>query len=411
LCRLSVRVEGEHLVPQYLDARDEPWLRALLDEHARFVGRPREELRARLREPLAVFAPKVKRRVAVHVLDRMGWSRPNPAGPPREARALLFRAAVEQPATRDRVRADVASALGVTAAELESALFADLPHEQRVAALPVDLSASQLGVSANQALLASCLRRAARVRIRAWGSARALVRYARQLGLICLVSRPPERPDNADLSASLCSTRAGLEAEERAQLDGVQLDLSGPFALFRRTQVYGRALASLVPRAAACSYFEMEADCAWGPGRHLSKLLIRSGDPIVGGRALSARESRLEARFVREFRRAAPEWEVLPDPCPVEAGETLIFPDVELVHRRDPSRRWLLEIVGFWTSEYLKQKLTRVQSAKLERLILCIDEQRCCNDEALPTHARVVRYRKRIIPGAVLQVIDPDRDG
>jgi hypothetical protein len=409
------------LVLQYLDARDEPWLRALLDEHARFVGRPREELRARLREPLGVFAPKVKRRVAVHVLDGMGWSRPNTGVPPREARALLFRAAAERPATRqparewpatrDGVLFHVASALGVSAAELESALFADLPHEQRVAALPADLSASQLGVIGNQALLASCLRRAARVRIRAWGSARALVRHARQLGLICLVSRPPQPPDGAELSAILCSTRAGLEAEERAQLDGVQLDISGPFALFRRTQVYGRALASLVPRATACSYFEMEADCAWGPGRHLAKLRIRSGDPIVGGRAPPARERRLEARFVRDLRRAAPEWEVLPDPSPVEVEGTLIFPDVELVHRGDPSRRWLLEIVGFWTSEYLRQKLARVQRAKLDRLILCIDEQRCCTDEALPNDARVVRYRKRILPAAVLQVIDPDRDG
>lgn len=37
----------------------------------------------------------------------------------------------------------------------------------------------------------------------------------------------------------------------------------------------------------------------------------------------------------------------------MEAAGTLIFPDFELVHRRERERRWLLEIAGFWTPEYL----------------------------------------------------------
>jgi hypothetical protein len=91
----------------------------------------------------------------------------------------------------------------------------------------------------------------------------------------------------------------------------------------------------------------------------------------------------------------------------VETSGTLIFPDFELAHRHNPEHRWLLEIVGYWTSEYLNEKLRRLRAARLDRLILCIDEKRCCRGEDLPEDARMVRYRNRIDPREVLKIIDP----
>jgi predicted nuclease of restriction endonuclease-like RecB superfamily len=189
--------------------------------------------------------------------------------------------------------------------------------------------------------------------------------------------------------------------------EGIVLDVSGPFTLFRHTEVYGRALAGLVPRAAWCNRFELVADCALGRGGHTAKLVVRSGDPIAPGRELTRHDSRLEERFERDFRRAAPTWDVVREPRPVEAAGTLIFPDFELLNRRDPERRWLLEIAGFWTPEYLESKLGRLRAAGLHRLVLCIDERRPCTDAEFPRDARVIRYRNRIDPAAVLAVIDP----
>jgi predicted nuclease of restriction endonuclease-like RecB superfamily len=63
--------------------------------------------------------------------------------------------------------------------------------------------------------------------------------------------------------------------------------------------------------------------------------------------ALCQYDSRLEERFAREFRRVAPDWDLLREPEPIAAEGALIFPDFALQHRSDPSRRWLLEIVGF----------------------------------------------------------------
>ena len=91
------------------------------------------------------------------------------------------------------------------------------------------------------------------------------------------------------------------------------------------------------------------------------------------------------------------------EPEAVRAGGTIVFPDFLLRHRFDPGRRFLVEVIGFWTAEYLQRKVSLLRAAKLDNLILCLDEERGCADAELPTGARVVRFRRRIDPAAVLQ--------
>jgi hypothetical protein len=71
----------------------------------------------------------------------------------------------------------------------------------------------------------------------------------------------------------------------------------------------------------------------------------------------------------------------LPTAYPV-SGADLRGP--RLVCRDSPKRRWLLEIVRFWTPDYVKEKLARLRVARLTNLILCIDVERNCTDEELP---------------------------
>jgi predicted nuclease of restriction endonuclease-like RecB superfamily len=136
-------------------------------------------------------------------------------------------------------------------------------------------------------------------------------------------------------------------------------------------------------------------------------LTVRSGDPLRVGRELTAYDSQLEARFAKDFRKAAPDWNVVREPRPVESLGSLIFPDFELVHRRDPTRRWLLEVVGFWTPKYLEEKLRKLRAAQLDNLLLCIDQERGCADADLPKDARILRYKRRIDVNAVLAIVQP----
>jgi hypothetical protein len=134
-------------------------------------------------------------------------------------------------------------------------------------------------------------------------------------------------------------------------------------------------------------------------------LELGTGDPIFPAGEPRRYDSRLEERFAREFRRLAPDWDVLREPEPVSAGDTLIFPDFALCHRRDTARRWLLEIVGFWTPDYVARKLALYRRAHLSNLILCIDEERNCAAADLPAGALVMRFHRRVDAAAVLRLL------
>jgi predicted nuclease of restriction endonuclease-like RecB superfamily len=88
----------------------------------------------------------------------------------------------------------------------------------------------------------------------------------------------------------------------------------------------------------------------------------------------------------------------------------LIFPDFALQHRSDPGQRWLLEIVGFWTPDYVARKLALDQKARMGNLILCIDEARSCASGDFQTGTKVVSFRRRVNPADVLRAIGASAD-
>jgi hypothetical protein len=374
---LSYRLVGSTVVPRFLGEADHPWLRALLDERDRLVGRPQRELDARLREPLTPEGPAGKKQLVVRVLARLGRTTRDAAVPPRQARRLVFGEAAGAAGARDATLVRVASSLAVTAEELEASLFADLPGERVVTRLGASLSPTELALRANLALTQALLFRATGVTLEVEGNARALVRTAKLRGLICTVSRASSR-------------------------DTV-LEVSGPLALFRRTILYGRALGALVPHLAWCPRFRLRAACLLE--ERLVDLSLGTGDPILPADPPRHYDSQLEERFAREFRKLAPDWDVFREPEPVVTGNRLVFPDFALQHRYDASRRWLLEIVGFWTPDYVRRKLALYREARVTNLILCIDEARACDETSLPTGVVVVRFRRRVDAVAVRRIV------
>jgi predicted nuclease of restriction endonuclease-like RecB superfamily len=390
------------VVLHYLGERDHPWLRVLIDEYERGVGSKRSELSARLREPLTTPAPRAKQRLAAEVLQRLTEARIVAAVPPREARWEVFREAAISKAPRSAVLAVVAAQLGIETASLEAALFADLLSECTASPLPAALSPERLAAEANLRLVNTWIQRARSLRILAWGNTRALVRQARLHGLICNVRRAPAparirqiNPPRAD----------GFDELPEELSEGVELEVSGPLALFRHTALYGRALCAVVPRVLWCHRFELHAACEASPGGSAATLVVRTGDPLRPGRELRAFDSRLEERFAKDFRKAAPDWDLVREPRPLSSDGSLIFPDFELVHRLDSARRFLLEIVGFWTPEYLEEKLRKLRVARLENVILCIDAARACANAVLPPNSMVLRYTRRIDVTAVLSLL------
>src|SRR5437870_479344 len=146
---LSYSVAGTLAVPHFLGEHDHPWLRVLLEEHERFIGRPQRELEARLRDPLPCESPPRKLRLAIQVLGRLRPRERKSAVPPRRARAHVFGEAARTSAPAQAILSKVATSLGVSLEELQDSLFGDLPGERLVAAPSQPLSAVDLALRCN----------------------------------------------------------------------------------------------------------------------------------------------------------------------------------------------------------------------------------------------------------------------
>lgn len=371
---IPFRLERGRILPGYLDARDLPWLRVLIEEVERFRSLPVAALRERLGQPLPCATPYFKRRAAIATLLALWRGKTSSRVEPAKVREALFLAAATCD-TRVQAIEQAAAALGTTASTLESALFADLPGEKLVGGPEVIPSAQEMALRINQHILRSLLFHARRVRIKAEGAVRPVVRQAKLRGLLCMVNNEPEPA----------------------------LDISGPFTVFRHTLLYGRALGELVQFLPHCARFKLRASCVVRGEEAL--LEVESGDPIFPSEPPKPFDSKLEERFARDLRKVAPDWDLLREPEPLAAGRSLIFPDFLLRHRLCPERRFFVEIMGFWSPDYVKRKIAFLRSFNLDNLILCLDESRAGTVLEAQVKARLVYFRRRIDPLAVLAAV------
>ena len=246
---LPLRLIEERAFIDYLGPQDEPWVRVLLAEMARFEGRRRRELAERLAEPLPCEAPHFKRRAASRALLAL-WRREPAEGAPAPRRAParslprpaalrqeLFGAAAATEAPATTIADAAAARLGLTREAVLDLLFADLPGERPVRAPNPPPTPAEAMLRTNLAIAQAVLMRASRVELRVEGGVRPIVRLAKLRGLLCTILDVPD-------------------------LGRPMLELSGPFSLFQHTLLYGRALAELLPHLAWCARFELRAACS-----------------------------------------------------------------------------------------------------------------------------------------------------
>jgi predicted nuclease of restriction endonuclease-like RecB superfamily len=382
--RIQVRIEGNKATPVWLGTGDHLWLRSLIDDFARLEGKQYRDVLSFLQEPPEVSSPSGKRLMAVWMLQNMCARQP----PPFDVGRLRKEIVVEAQRARDVSRfsrsdviAAVAERFGISVTETNENMFSDLPMERRLMLPDPIPDPHSLAMQTNLALAQGLLNVASEISIELYGSTRAVVRQVHLRRLLCTA--------------------------ERSKSKGVQLKISGAFSLFRHTTMYGHALASILPLLLWCDRFDLMARCVLR-GREVNARLT-SRDPLERGQPPRQYDSRIEERFARDFSKASLDWDLVREPEPFEACGTLVFPDFAIVHRRDTSRRLLLEIVGFWTPDYLREKLRRLRDLSDTPLILCINRALNCGYGELPAHSQIVWFQKRIEPGEVLSAIDSAR--
>ncbi|CAN5739794.1 hypothetical protein BH23GEM9_BH23GEM9_34630 [soil metagenome] len=153
-----------------------------------------------------------------------------------------------------------------------------------------------------------------------------------------------------------------------------QLTLTGPAAAFlARPQRYGARFARILPSLTCAPGWSIAAQIV-RDDRVLRYSLDGRTLPVPPRRGRPGYDSKFEAALAGEFAvKLGPErdgWTLDREDAPVAVGETLFLPD--FTARHSDGREALIEVVGYWTSEYLEEKLRKLRIARLTNLVLVV---------------------------------------
>ncbi|MCA1617967.1 MAG: DUF790 family protein [Acidobacteria bacterium] len=383
---------GDQIRPRYIDAEDEEYLRAAEDLVAVFeahAGRARAALEESLQEYVGTGTDYRTLRGLIKLLtDRCEFETSAPAEPSEIRRALFLKARARHPVATEGARAELvaeaARELSCEPEALADALYADLPENQRLALFEPITPAELLdlyNVAQAQALLYRS------VEMRLW-----------------LGTQPPE--GFRELFGSIKAYRL-IHTVRGNSREGYEVRLDGPASIFQRSQKYGIQMAVFLPALLLCRGWRMRAEIQGRQHRVVffeltsEQTQLRSHYPEI-----TAYRNPVTDRLAAAWARAATGWELEPSSEVIDLGDSAFIPDFVLRHS-ETGARVFLEVLGFWTPEHLRERLSEFDHAGRRDFILAAwDELRGTREPMTNVPPHTIVFKRSLDPAAVALMAD-----
>jgi len=361
----------------------------MLDIYRTGVGRQRRELH---RQVEAVFSdepdcPTRRIQAFCKLLDDKSAYQTDPRGQASQLRMKVFSmAAGLHPlvAHPDRLfeygemsaKADIAEQLGLPWPQVEAALYADVMSFQRLESFEGYPDGEALLSRYNVAQLQACLYRAESMTVDASEDFKTILRYAK-------------------LARLLHEIRAVGPSRYR-------LRFSGPASVLRRTRSYGVNFARFLPALLACRGWRMSATIQT-PWKTTAKLELSDRDGFRSHLPPADEfDSSIEEAFAAKFGPERDGWKLIREGEILHEGQTVFIPD--FVFRHEDGTQVLMEIVGFWTPEYLAAKRRTLRQFGQHRILIALPERAVKEGAIVGDH--VVLYKTALKLRPVLEALD-----
>ena len=279
-----------------------------------------------------------------------------------EARRTVFAEANRYPLvvteeTKRSVLSKAASTLNATVQQLEASLWSDLDEELMMKEF-ISIAAEDLLRLYNMSLTQTLLFKATMMEFQAGGNYKQIFRRIKFLGLMYAI-------------------------EKEGEVFRVTVD--GSMALFKLTERYGTSLAKLLPTIVGAGEWRLKASIVHGE-RHSPRILqleLDSGDIGDAIASLSVEseqtnvfDSAVEEKFARSFEAFGTGWRLRREPEPLVAGRHVMIPDFSF--EKDGMKAYL-EVVGFWTEDYLAKKMQKLKQVQARNMIIAVDKTLSCS--------------------------------
>lgn len=386
--------EDGRVMPDRLDRRRHIQYRSyaerMLSIYRRGFGRTRRELHAAVREVFAREQDCPLRRIAAFckLLDDAGEYDDDRRGEAAELRRQVFRlAARSHPlvAAADRlfakdegqVKAEIAAVLGLSWSDSDARLFADISECHRLKEFAGFVDAAALLARYNVAQVQAALFDAVEMTVWARDDFKTILRYAKLARLLHTI-----RLEGAD---------------------GYVFRFDGPASLLRSTHRYGAALARFLPALVACRSWRMHAVVRRRGWAH--RLELSPADGLTSHLPPPDEfDSSLEQTFAERWGDGPREgWTLVREGEVLHHEQRVFVPDFVLRHA--DGRRVLLEIVGFWTPEYLQAKLKTLRLFRERQVVIALaaTPRQAAFDAEFAAAGQLIRFKSSLTVKAVLE--------
>ena len=360
LVRPRLRRRGDVLHVEHLPDSAH-WQRTAADLIAMFqahTGQPRRAWDAALEDYEGTRTDYVVLRGLAKVLcDAATFTQIETVLPPADVRDLVFargpafeRPDLFHPRSRADILAEIAAEHDLTPAQIETALFADLPVEYLLSDAGPDWTPERLIARYNLELTRGVLYWARQMTVDIFDGYKDFWRYLKLFKLMFWATPLPD--------------------------GGYHIELDGPISPFvKSTTRYGRQFAAFLPALLLGERWQMSAEVRQFD-RLLSYHLDQDAPLSTHFKRSGAFDSRMEADFAAEFHAKFGDqrqgWTLTREDEVLLLGDAVMIPDFALTHR--DGRRALIEIVGFWHRDYVRRKVEKVRAAQRRNLILLVYE-------------------------------------
>jgi predicted nuclease of restriction endonuclease-like RecB superfamily len=317
------------------------------------------------------------------LLDRRSVFKCNDRVSPVNLRKRIFQATEEfglptTPEQRSKIIEKIASELKITPGMVEEFYYADLDSELILETFDPP-SPQELLEKYNLSLTQTLLFDSTELNFTATGNWQKIFYAVKRLGLIY----------------------------EAYQDGGFWVKIDGPASLFKLTRRYGTAMAKLLPYVVANPEWTIKAKILWRYANEICNFKIESWKHHVVLRSYLptvSYDSTVEEDFAGRFEALKSGWRLRREPEPVLAGKQVIIPDFSL--EREGIKVYV-EIVGFWTMEYLLRKIEKLKKIDVNMLVV-VNETLVCEKLAdLEKNARLnlIYYRDKIPLASILHYL------